>query len=461
MDLKHMFDKTLKKIYRAGAVAVMALCFMTAAPLDARAQICENPAQVTTAESSVDTMQNAAISAATATLQALITADVTAYELIVLGTTLGTPPGTAPMCSVNPATVTLFGTLGELDCAIRSFFERWWDDWREQLQNMAAEMNTIGVDQTRNMSSTVDAQVQARTQRHIQEREIEATRRYRPDEDSCVVDTVNRKLARANYVSRNVRKAFEYDFEDIITNNQNRPESSGRGAEQQVRFDRYVNFFCDPDEFGGNTALCGPAPGPATKNADIEVSSTIFGAETIDIRQPEIRMANEEIIKNLTGFKAGRPLADNSFDTPGVQNMWLKRRVTDARLSVPVSTIATIIGERAPMGDPADPFVASPEIQAIRLASGVDISETSTVPSKREIRQAMVEKVWQPKFYVGLDDDPHVAIREWAQLRAYNLAMMNDVINRTEQIATLLSVQLARMIDSSPPTSGFSGDSAR
>ena len=100
----------------------------------------------------------------------------------------------------------------------------------------------------------------------------------------------------------------------------------------------------------------------------------------------------------------------------------------------------SVVADRSP-GKPA------PEIKAIRQKSGAPEMLISDKPSRREIRQAIIEQLWDPNYYKELFDNPNTISQKELYLKAYGLVMLSDMIEKQEKISTAYAIETANMLD--------------
>jgi hypothetical protein len=77
------------------------------------------------------------------------------------------------------------------------------------------------------------------------------------------------------------------------------------------------------------------------------------------------------------------------------------------------------------------------------------VSTASANPSERELRQAVLEQLWDPGYYVGLGDDPSTATQKEIYLEAYNLMLLYQLVNKEEKISNVYAVQTAALLEQS------------
>jgi hypothetical protein len=107
----------------------------------------------------------------------------------------------------------------------------------------------------------------------------------------------------------------------------------------------------------------------------------------------------------------------------------------------------SVLADRAPgpVATPDDKARAL-EIQLMREQEGV--TTASATPSAHEIRQAIVEQLWDPEYYKNLYDNPTTVGQKEIYLKAYNLMMLYDLIDRQEKISNVYAIETSNLLNS-------------
>jgi hypothetical protein len=67
-------------------------------------------------------------------------------------------------------------------------------------------------------------------------------------------------------------------------------------------------------------------------------------------------------------------------------------------------------------------------------------------PSVREIRESVIEQLWDPEYYKDLYDNPSTVLQKELYLKAYSLVMLNDIISKQEKISNAYAIETADML---------------
>lgn len=312
---------------------------------------------------------------------------------------------------------------------------QFWEDWEEALKAMTAQLHASIEDQTRVMASSYDFSNVGEHARRIQKTEFDAKKQYTATNQGCQFDTSAKYLGGAARTARAAAKGFAGDMTRLGSNDKDTPSASGAASLVKSRWDTYVNKFCDGVSNGGKPGCAAPAP---LANAHITPSKTLFAKETIDMTDADTREAVSQLTYNITGYSVPDPMAIDVLDSPAGREQRQQNREYIAQMEAVSALVTSIVGERTP-GE------AAPEIKAMRVRAGV--ADASDTPSEREIRQALVEQIWDPTYFADLSDAPSTITQKELYLKAYNLYMLYKTIEKTEKIATVHAIQTANMLD--------------
>ena len=414
-----MKEDTGKRKVNRGAAIFVAL-FLLFAPLRAYAQVCEIPPMITAGGTALDAAQKAGVDAMVLAIQTAIGGQVTA------AITLWTAP--------------LVGLVDVWGLAIRTSFGNWWNNWlNEALLPMTREINAVKVDQSRNLGSTMEAQNQSRAQRDMEVKEAEAVRKFQPADYMCVADTLATTTGQTRAQADAAQNSLVQNIGGQGTNTVGSGVQHGRAEAINRRWDIYANNFCNNQANNGNAGCAGVLP---KADKDVAVGTTLFRKDTIDVADPQDVAAVEELTKNIASFQPSDPIAPNSLASVTGREYLLRQRRFQTQMNAVTAVLGDIVGERLPGSGPT-----MPQAMAARLESGAAPGDVAARPSARELRQAVVDQLWSPKFYNELNDEPHTAIQKEVYLKAYSNVLLYDLISRTEQIATLFAIELGNMTD--------------
>lgn len=348
--------------------------------------------------------------------------------------------------------------LKVFETALYNRLRQFWDDYLEALQDMTGQLNTSLVDGSRGLSGLFDTGGMTANQRELQQVESYAKRQYMPTDEGCRFDTAGAKLGTTTRLSRTVSRALGKQMVDNTTNDSGSIAAKGPASFQAVRWDNYYNLFCDKNMNGGRAACPGSAAdgrggnSQELVNAHIIPAKTIFGKDTIPTNDttgitgtPTVttmgagwKAATDEIVYNLTGYEPPQPIPSDTLQAPGAKDRRMESRAYATQMDAVSALVNGVVAERMPGED-------SPEVQQLRQSNG--ITDANARPSDHEIRQSVLEQLWNPNYYVNLSDSSSATARKEVYLKAYNLMLLYKLIDKTERMANAFVVETANMID--------------
>ncbi len=336
----------------------------------------------------------------------------------------------------------LLGDLNTMEDTILTRLEKFWDAWLLALKDETAQLSGSTQDGTRHLDSLFDSSDETQNERLLQETEHTAKKQYQTTDQGCRFDTaaryMNSNMRNGTFISQGIAK----DNDVQGSNNSATPAAAGEGPVDKARFNTYSSTFCDAVSNGGypGCATAGPLA-----NYDTLPGKTLFGKETLDspsapgsVDKNE-RAAIEALTYNITGFDVPDPFQPGVLETAAGK----EQRVTDrqylAQMDAVSSLVTSLVGERMPGSKP------TPEVQQLRTKLGV--TDASQYASEREIRQSVVEQLWDPNYWVDLGDSPGSVSQKEVYLQAYNLLMLYKIIEKTEKIANTYAIETADMLE--------------
>lgn len=318
-----------------------------------------------------------------------------------------------------------------------------WKDWEEALKLMTQQMSASMKDETRQISTAMDAQQMTRTARRLQKQELEARIEIAPSDESCRFDTAALALRDTANISKAMSNALVTDFNRLGNNTQGTPAARGPAAVTKQRFNTHAGTFCDPAANGGRAgcdmaALNNLSNPEKYKNANITPSKTLFGRYTLDMKDTTIGTAVNDLIFNITGYKIPENIPDDVINKSEGKDQRRVNREYLAQMDTIVGLPGMIVAERAP-------GASAPDIKALRVKMGDPNADDN--PSEREIRQAKIEELWSPKYYAALGSNQTEITRKELYLKALNLAQLYRLIEKTEKISTVYALETGNLVD--------------
>lgn len=342
--------------------------------------------------------------------------------------------------SIELTQASLIRALDLMEDTILNKLRQFWDRWLLALKDMTAQLSGSLNDGTRHLDSLFDSSNETENERALQEVEVNAKKQYQTTDQGCRFDTsaryMNSAMRTANFVSQGMTK----DLNVVANNAAGTPGAAGQASVDNSRWGIYQSTFCDGVSNGGypGCAAAGPMP-----NADTMPSKTIFGRETFDWNndsQVDVneRRALQALTYNITGYEIPDPFQLGVLRSPQGKEQRARNREYMAQMDAVTSLVTSLVGERMP-------GPAAPEVQALRNKLG--ITDASPNPSAREIRQSVIEQLWDPNYWVDLGDSPSTIKQKEVYLQAYNLLMLYKIIEKTEKISNAYAIETANMLD--------------
>jgi hypothetical protein len=395
------------------AAFVVALALTFGSARDAFAQACEMPG------STAITATTVIIPSQTATIGGMVLALTNLYN----GGTVA-------------AGTTLIAALEGMETIVNQRMRRFWRDWEEALKAMTTQLNAGASDQARQMSNLFDSSNLTDTARAFQLAAIDSHANFRPTDAGCRFDTTATYMATAGRTTAAISTGLSQDLSELGNAKPGTPAVNGPGAVTRSRFETYRNRFCDHLANGGGTACGGTSA--TSPNAHIMPSVTLFGRETIDMANEDTRIAVNELVYNITGFVPPEPIDPSVLASPTGREGRLNNRAYLAQMDAVNALAFSIVGERAP-------GQATPEVQQMRQRMG--IGDASPNASEREIRQSIIEQLWDPAYYVNLTDGSTSVAQKEVFLQAYNLMLLYRMYEKTERIANAHAIETANLLE--------------
>lgn len=380
-------------------------------PKQAYAQVCEFPGTTMAYAATLDVAQLAAVSAMVESLMASILVDTMAAQAATLA------------------------ALKVMDTLILARLDKFWVDLFEAIKAMTAQLSAAESDQSRQLLSDYDSSVIGETARHVQEAELEAKRAYVPTNQGCQFDTAARYLGNTTALAGAMETGLSLDFNRIGNNHKDTPANAGPVGVLKFRWDKYMARFCDKNSALGKVAGCTATHSMA--NAHILPSKTIFSKETIDLADAGTRDAVNQLMYNITGFEAPQLMTLRAAKTPAGRQSILEQRQYLAQMDAAGALAYSVVAERTP-GKKA------PEIMNMRKRMGA--TTASDKPSEREVRQAIVEELWDPAYYADLVEGGNTITQKEVFLKAYTVLLMYKLIEKTEMIANAYALETSNLL---------------
>ena len=362
----------------------------------------------------------------------------------------------------DTATETLMDSLDEMETSILDKLDEFWNNWQTQMKLMTKQMNASVVDSSRQFASNYDASDLTGAATNIQMTEYEAKKRYQPTDEACRFDTTAVSAAYAEGVTNAVTEGYALDFNAVGNTTDlasaGSPTGMSAGAATAVgeadlkkqRWKIYQQKFCDGQANNG-AAGCAASGNNPKANMHVLPSKTVFGKETIDLSDADTRDAVTQLMFNITGYQVPELISTKALKSAAGLQQRQEDREYIAQMDAVGALAYSVVADRAP-------GQAAPGIFASRIARGV--WNASPKPSKREIRESIVEQLWDPSYYLHLYDFPGTIKQKELYLKAYSLTLLYDMIEKQEKISNVYAIETANLLEDTDHSRGAVSASA-
>ena len=246
------------------------------------------------------------------------------------------------------------------------------------LNGMTTQLSGVMVQQTMIIGGFIDASVQLKTQRKIQELQARAHKDYHPSDQMCRFGTFMRSVARSESKSDLDKFALNRFLMDKYLGIEHSSAAVGPSADVMARIERYSDLHCDPRDNGGATAaICENKPDTQEArdqiNKDIDYTGALAGKLTLDIdfadgflTSVDNNVTNDEENMMAMARNLYFPAAFEAPDEAEIENSTLlphmDSRSYAAKMNVAHSSFVNIVGMKAsaPVGNPTTTTQTSP-----------------------------------------------------------------------------------------------------
>ena len=418
----------------------------------------------------------------------------------------GTPPGAQPGTPVPglswygdlTALQNTLGTMGRDQ--IMAKFNEFWSRWGGAWQDMTKQLSSATLDQSRELGRINDAENELTAALDEQKERVKSQSLYQPTDQACRFDTTAFSMTPSQQTSAAMENGFEWDFVQL-GNNEKPPVGStdpllgaaqyGPAAVQDILWSWYQTNFCDYLAENGNAGCANPTypqplppngpyppPGPndpnMQMNADLDAlpSDMLFSQFTIDIFNPVALQAMKQMMFNITGYKVPDPMLPGAMRSVSGMDQTLVRRRYITQMDAVGSLLYSLMADRMPgplapdiynlrvINSAVPPnilysvFMAFAQILPgmpvptawVQAIPPLFMQQASPTPSPREIRQSIIEQLWDPNYYKNLYDNPSTIGQKEVYLKAYSLVMLNEMISKQERISNAYAIETSNIL---------------
>lgn len=332
--------------------------------------------------------------------------------------------------------------LEEFDENFRAGMSEWWKDhFLPALQDMTAQLHAANIDQSMAFGKMMDGQMMNEFSQEMQLQQVEAQRRYMPNETTCQVDTVGPGMLKAQRMSRAMTRALTVQTQPVRMNGEGSISEGGSGDYIANAWGEYTSMFCDPDKGGMG---CGSTPG-THPGAHTDIPTLLWGdKQTIDATDAENEQIINAALRYLISPVAPDPISESVVNTPQGREALLQRRAQAGRVNTVYMVMSQMIAER--IGG------SGVDTSDVRTAAGLPPADASTDASYREIVNAVnKDRFHNPEYVVRIVSNPEQVVREQGAVTALLMQQMNDLYKRMEEMVFMEASIYAGELDGRIP----------
>lgn len=141
------------------------------------------------------------------------------------------------------------------------YLASWWEtEYIPALKDMAAQLTSHIIDQTRQLGTAKDVGAMNKTAKTIQKKEVEARKTMEPSDGACVAGSFNSISATTNRASNALSNSLSQDVTNkgsggpsqMVMPGSTTPTKRGKSAQLQERYSNYCSYVNDPDSNAGH-----------------------------------------------------------------------------------------------------------------------------------------------------------------------------------------------------------------
>jgi len=372
------------------------------------------------------------------------------------GTTPSSPPDYTYM-SVPPNPDGVYKSIIDTRNHILKWINAFWYRQLEPaLSSMSEQIMVMNADQSRTVSSFLDAANMIRMIMVYEDERVRAHREQRRGDNTVVIATLAGGLGRANTFKNAYNAVAPTENQQRSGNNKNKPSGAGEATDTTDRWDIYTGAngrYCRKDD---NNGAAGCDDGDKLfVGQDIDVAKTIFLNETIKLDNPETKKTVDDLIVNIAEPFVNDIVPASAVNSATGEKAILEREAYKAKRQVIYDALYHVVSRRAP-GSKIGTYV-----KQIRADAGVDINRQSDNPSYNEVLHAMIsDRARSGKYALDQVNEPEVNKRELIIQEALQLMELNDQLDLLDKLSLVLAAQVgAEVKDMKSPGTGLSGAS--
>jgi hypothetical protein len=362
------------------------------------------------------------------------------------------PPWGMDPCEETEDNLTLENDPKYWDVAGMQFedhLDNWWTTYGlPAFKDMTAQLSAVHVDQARTIGTVMDSRQLSKSVKSAETKEVEAKKRLQPNENSCVPASHGPAEVMTEDTSDALAAGFKYDVMNRTGGAPGQPSARNMIEDKSDRWDKYCQWFLDPQVNDGQNACPAPTTAGTMPNGDIDIEGFLF-RDTIDLAQPEQFMAAQTILTNLIQPDVYERVPEDIVNLPQAKERLLRIEHLKSIRSVAASVVAGIISRRAAIPNTN----VNNTIRDIRIDAGKPAAAFGGGwnPSYNEIMLALSkERFLSPAYFARMANDGGALKQEQASIAAYTTIMLQDIYKLQEQINALMAARASMRMDVLP-----------
>ncbi len=336
------------------------------------------------------------------------------------------------------------------------------EHWSSPIAEMTQQFSAVMVQQTEIIGMMIDANIQMKTQRKIQELKARANKDYHPSEQMCRIGSYIRSVAHSESKAEVEKAALNKYLINQYTGVLNTAASGGPVVYEAAKIKDYIDHYCDvADNNSAVSAICDSdkeAKQLQRQDKDIDYTRAVDTKLTLDIDFADNALQNDEAdilaLARYLYFPSAFNVPKKGSLAKDLRPHYASRSYA-AKMTVAHDSFINIIGMKS-----AAPELNSTDTDAtsknsgwahmkamLRDDFGIEETDVDKMFGKRPSYYAQMEvltkKIYQnPNFYTNLYDKPANVKRIGAALDAILLMNQRDrfesLLRREMLSATLI-----------------------
>lgn len=325
--------------------------------------------------------------------------------------------------------------FGQIVMDIDDWFDTfWYYNEKPSMQGQTEQANVMDSMQAAAMSTFRDGAEVLRTNHLMGQLEFESERNAQPSTQVCMAATAVGGVARANTITDAYARAAPADAAPRSGGARGTAAQSGAAADMRERWEQVQTLYCDPADNNGINACQSSG---TLVNADIDVASTVFSRDTMDLPDAQRKAAADALVANIAEPFVMNNIPASELNTGRGIQASLARDEMRAKRQTIHSALQYVIARRAPSGSNGE-FIA-----AIRDSAGIPPDLLSDNPSYQEIMDAIVTDSFRSGQYsVEQIGTPANADRELTVQNAFQVMQMHDHLELMDRYALMLAAEM-------------------